>query len=72
MQDGTAESADQAPSALSGLSDRDRRRLRLLARRYRMRQATRVPPVADIAHNTTLRYHGLPSGRTGNGEPARR
>jgi hypothetical protein len=60
MRDATAESADQAPSACSGLSDRERRRLQLLARRYRMRQATRMPRVADLVHNTTLRYHGLP------------
>jgi len=56
MQDGTAESAGQAPLALSGLSDRERKRLRLLARRYRMQQGTSLRPVTGVVGHLRMRH----------------
>jgi hypothetical protein len=55
MQDETAESADEAPLFLSGLSDRERKRLRLLARRYRIRKATSLRP-ADVVGHLRMRH----------------
>jgi len=56
MQDGTAESADQAPLALSGLSDRERKRLRLLAWRYRTRKATKLLPAMSGVGDLRMRH----------------
>jgi hypothetical protein len=46
------------PFSLEGLSQRERSRLRLLARRYRVRQDTTVRPWADVVFDLRLR-HGL-------------
>lgn len=47
-----------APPTLEGLSDRDRKRLRLLALRYRVRRDTTLRPVADVMFDLRLR-HGV-------------
>jgi hypothetical protein len=56
MQDGTGESAYQAPLPRSGLSDRERRRLRLRARRYRARGDTSLRPVATVVGDLRMRH----------------
>ncbi len=50
--------ADQAPATLEALSPRERKRLRLLALRYRIRADTTLRPVADVVYDLRSR-HGL-------------
>jgi len=50
--------AEDPVIALPALSLRERRRLRLLALRYRVRRDTTLRPVADVVYNLRSR-HGL-------------
>ena len=58
MPDRATDPATEAPSDLTSLSDRERKRLRLLALRYRVRRDTTLRPVADVMFDLRLR-HGI-------------
>jgi hypothetical protein len=55
----TAQSSNELPSTnLKALSERERDRLRLLARRYRVRADTTLRPVADVMYDLRS-LHGV-------------
>jgi hypothetical protein len=56
MSDQTTGPADNPSLNLTGLSDRERQRLRLLARRYHVRQDTALRPLADVMFDLRMRH----------------
>ena len=51
----TMTAADHMPGSFEALSPRERKRLRLLALRYRVRQDTTLRPLADVMFDMRLR-----------------